>query len=127
MATANKKINKEKRRIRLIFQDEARFERMSSSKSCWAPSPLRPMVSLALVREFNYIYGAISPWDGRLDYMIKEKMNTENMNLFLSQVKRAHQRDFVIMVVDGASSHRSKDLKIPKHMTLITLPHILLN
>jgi len=122
VATANKKINKEKRRIRLIFQDEARFGRMSSPKSCWAPSPLRPMVSLALVREFNYIYGAISPWDGRLDYMITEKMNTENMNLFLSQVKRAHQRDFVIMVVDGASSHRSKDLKIPKHMTLITLP-----
>ena len=55
--------------VRLTFQDEARFGRMSDPNSCWVPAPLRPMVNLALVREFKYEYAAVSPWDGALDYM----------------------------------------------------------
>jgi transposase len=108
--------------VRLMFQDEARFGRMSDPRSCWAPAPHRPVVNLALIREFRYEYAAVSPWDGYLDYMTTEKMNTENMSRFLTQVSEAHNEEFVVMVVDGASSHRSKDLVIPKNVTLIRLP-----
>jgi len=48
--------------VRLMFQDEARLGRMSDPRSCWAPAPLRPMVNLALVREFKYEYATVSPW-----------------------------------------------------------------
>jgi transposase len=108
--------------IRLMFQDEARFGRMSDPRSCWAPAPLRPLINLALVREFRYEYAAVSPWDGHLDYMTAEKMNTENMSKFLSQISKAHPNDFCIMVLDGASSHKSKDLVIPDNLALILLP-----
>jgi transposase len=108
--------------IRLMFQDEARFGRMSDPRSCWAPMPLRPMVNLALVREFKYEYATISPWDGALDYMTADKMNTEMMSNFLQQVSEAHPKDFSIMVVDGASSHKSKELKIPSNVSLVVLP-----
>ena len=64
------------------------------------------MVNLALVREFRYEYAAVSPWDGALDYMTSEKMNTDNMSLFLNQVSKAHVEDFTMMVLDGASSHK---------------------
>ena len=67
--------------LRLMFQDEARFGRMSDPRSCWAPAPHRPVVNLALVREFRYEYAAVSPWDGYLDFMTAEKMNTDNMAL----------------------------------------------
>lgn len=36
-------------------------------------------------------------------------MNTEQMSAFLAQVGTAHAEDFIIMVVDGASSHVCKD------------------
>ncbi len=108
--------------LRLMFQDEARFGRMSDPRSCWAPAPHRPVVNLALIREFRYEYAAVSPWDGCLDFMTTEKMNTENMTLFLAQVSEAHKKEFVVMVVDGASSHRSKDLVIPKKLALVRLP-----
>ena len=72
--------------VRLMFQDEARFGRMSDPRACWAPVPNRPMVNRAIIREFRYEYAAISPWGGDLDYMTLEKMNTENMGLFLKQV-----------------------------------------
>lgn len=105
-----------------MFQDEARFGRMSDPRSCWAPAPLRPLINLALVREFRYEYAAVSPWDGHLDYMTAEKMNTENMTKFLSQVSDAHPNDFCVVVLDGASSHKSKDLAVPNNVSLIFLP-----
>jgi len=108
--------------LRLMFQDEARFGRMSNPRSCWAPSPHRPVVNLALVREFRYEYAAVSPGDGDLDFMSAEKMNTENMSRFLAQVSVAHKNEFIIMVMDGASSHKSKELEIPKNVSLIRLP-----
>jgi transposase len=108
--------------VRLMFQDEARFGRISDPRSCWAPAPQRPMVNLALVREFKYEYAAVSPWDGDLDYLTTDKMNTNNMSLFLDQVSKSHGQDFIVMVLDGASSHKCKDLKVPENITLVFLP-----
>lgn len=121
MATACVK-NKQELPIRLMFQDEARFGRMSDPRACWAPAPHRPMVSLALIREFVYEYASVSPWDGALDYMTCEKMNTDNMNHFLQQVSQKYCKEFIIMVLDGASSHKSKDLVVPENMSLVLLP-----
>jgi len=108
--------------VRLMFQDEARFGRMSDPRACWAPSPHRPVVNLALVREFKYEYAAVSPWDGDIDHMTREKMNTESMSCFLKQVSKAHRGEFNIMIVDGASSHKGKELEVPKNVSLIFLP-----
>ena len=44
------------------------------------------------------------------------------MSRFLEQVSQAHQDQFIVMVVDGASSHRSKELEIPKNVSLVRLP-----
>jgi transposase len=108
--------------VLLMFQDEARFGRIIDPRSCWAKTPYRPVVNLALVREFKYAYAAVAPQTGRLDFMVAEKMNTENMTLFLRQVSHSHWNKFIIMVVDGASSHKALSLKIPKNIALICLP-----
>lgn len=54
--------------------------------------------------------------------MTSEKMNTESMSIFLEQISKAHVDEFIVMVTDGASSHKSKDLVIPKNIMLILLP-----
>jgi transposase len=54
--------------------------------------------------------------------MFASNMKTENMSLFLQQVSKAHPNRFVIMVVDGASSHKGKELRIPSNITLVLLP-----
>ena len=110
------------RRVRLIFQDEARFGRMVRIRRCWAPRPERPTVSNGYEREFVYVYGAVSPIQGNLDWMIAPKMNTAYMSQFLAQISAAHRRDFIIMVVDGASSHGAKDLVVPANVRLLRLP-----
>ena len=108
--------------IRLMFQDEARFGRLSDPRSCWVPAQQRPMVNRAIIREFKYEYAAVSPWDGALDYMTAEQMNTGNMNLFPDRVSKTYDKEFLIMVLDGASSHKCKDLKVPENINLVFLP-----
>jgi transposase-like protein len=105
-----------------MFQDEARFGRISDPRKCWAPAPLRPTVPLALVREYNYAYAAVSPVDGAIDWMLAAKMDTLTMGSFLSSVSKRHHDEFIIMVVDGAPSHRSAQLIIPKNMALVRFP-----
>ncbi len=110
------------RLIRLIFQDEARFGRMARIRRCWAPAPLRPLVRNGYERQFTYVYGGVSPMEGQLDWTLSAQMNTVQMNAFLAQVSQAHPHEFIVMVVDGASSHKSKDLVVPENIRLISLP-----
>ena len=104
------------RPIRLMFQDEARFGRMARIRRCWAPAPLRPVVRNGYEREFTYVYGAVSPLQGQLDWSLTAQMNTTQMSAFLAQVSQAHPQEFIVMVVDGASSHRAKDLVVPANI-----------
>ena len=110
------------RRVRLMFQDEARFGRMVRIRRCWSPAPLRPVVDNGYEREFQDVYGAVRPLEGELDWMICPAMNTESMGGFLAQVSAAHPQDFIVMIVDGASSHVAKALVVPENIRLHRLP-----
>ena len=110
------------RHVRLMFQDEARFGRMVRIRRCWAPLPYRPAVDNGYERQFTYVYGAVSPLEGELDWMICREMNTLRMGEFLAQVAKAHAQDLVVMIVDGASSHVAKELAIPPNLRLVRLP-----
>ena len=110
------------RPVRLMFQDEARFGRMVRPRRCWAPAPLRPVISNGYERQFVYVSGAVSPLQGQLDWRLCREMNTVRMGEFLTQVSQAHPKDLIVMVVDGASSHKAKDLPIPENIRLLALP-----
>lgn len=105
-----------------MFQDEARFGRMAKPKRCWAPKDCRPVMLNGYEREFVYVYGAVSPREGDFDWDMCPQMNTQRMGQFLKQVARRYPREFIVMMVDGASSHRAKDLIIPENLTLLPLP-----
>lgn len=54
--------------------------------------------------------------------MLCGEMNTLRMGECLGQVSRTHPEDFMVMIVDGASSHRAKDLAVPENIRLLPLP-----
>lgn len=110
------------RKVRVMFQDEARFGRMVRIRRCWSPAPERPIVPNGYERQFVYVYGAVSPIEGELDWMICREMNTERMSSFLEMVSAAHPEEFIVMVVDGASSHKAKNLCRPENIRLVALP-----
>ena len=110
------------RSVRLMFQDEARFGRMARPRRCWAPLPWRPVMLNGYERQFVYVYGAVSPLQGEFDWMLCSEMNTVRMGQFLSQVSHAHPEEFIVMILDGASSHKAKDLPVPENIRLVPLP-----
>src|SRR5262245_19620402 len=63
--------------LRVMFADEARFGRMNCPRPCWAPIGTRPQVASQLVREYVYLYGAVSPKDGTCVYLIMPAPDTE--------------------------------------------------
>ena len=73
--------------IRLMFQDEARFGRISDIRYCWCPKPFRPVCRAMVTQEYTYAYAAVSVVDGVLDsLMILPDVNTSCMQLFLDEV-----------------------------------------
>jgi transposase len=108
--------------IRLMFQDEARFGRISDTRRCWCPKPYRPLCQAMVSQEYTYAYGAVSVTDGVLDTLIIPYVNTKCMQIFLDEVASRHPGERIIMVLDGAGWHKSKSLKIPRNMRLLSLP-----
>ena len=66
-----------------MFADEARFGRMNRIRPCWAPIGTRPGVAAQLIRDYIYLYGAVSPKDGTCLYLIMPTSNTACFQVFL--------------------------------------------
>jgi len=110
------------RRLRIMFADEARFGRMNRPRPCWAPIGIRPQVASQLIREYVYLYGAVSPKDGTCIYLIMPAPDTECFQIFLGILAKKYPKDFILLFVDGAGNHCSDDLAIPANIMLHPLP-----
>jgi transposase len=108
--------------VKLMFQDEARFGRISDVRRCWAPFPVRPLCRAMLTHEYTYAYGAVDVVSGEFDSLILPHVNTDCTQLFLNEVAARHPEHHIIMVLDGAGWHRSIALKVPSNMRLLSLP-----
>lgn len=105
-----------------MFQDEARFGRISDIRRCWAPKPLRPLCQAMLTHEYTYAYSAVDVCTGELDSLILPHVNTQCMQLFLNEVSARHFDEHIVMVIDGAGWHRANALKAPHNIHLLKLP-----
>ena len=105
-----------------MFQDEARFGRINKPRRCWSPPSHRPQVVQQWVREYTYVYAAVSPLDGVSDFLILPLMTIPVMNRFLAEVAKRHKNEFIYMIYDGASCHSNESLTIPDNMALKKLP-----
>jgi DDE superfamily endonuclease len=108
--------------IRVMFQDEACFGRISDTRNCWSKKPHRPLVKAMVSRQYTYVYGAVSPQDGRFDSLVLPHVNTECMQISLDVIAARYPRENIIMNMDGAGWHRSSSLKLPSNLRLHFLP-----
>ena len=76
-----------------MFQDEARFGRISDTCYCWAKKPMRPMVQAMLTHQYTYAYGAVSPIDGRFDSLVLPHVNGHCMKLFINEIASRYPQE----------------------------------
>lgn len=109
-------------KVRVLFQDEGRFGRISDRRRCWGPLPKRPIVGSQVIREYIYSLTAVCPENGQISSLIMPTVDTEIMSIFLSHTANVFEGDFCLMFLDRAGWHRSNELRVPKSMRLLPLP-----
>ena len=100
------------RKVRLMYQDEADFGRISKLGSCWAPQGIRPSIPSHYMREYRYCYGAVDAQTGDSFFLIAGGCNTEWTKEVLRQVSQAYPDDYILLVMDNAIWHKSSTLDI---------------
>ena len=107
--------------FKLMFQDEAGFGRINKSKYCWCKKHIRPSVPCHRIRERTYAYGAVSPLDRKMFSLVLPECNTYCMNMFLEKLSKRYPDDYILLVADNASWHKSKELITPENIEIFPL------
>lgn len=105
-----------------MFQDEARFGRISDVRRCWCPKPFRPMVQAMVTQEYTYSYAALSPADGVMDSLVLPHVNGVCMGMFLDEIASRHPAERIVMILDGAGWHKNQQIPLPANIRLMFLP-----
>jgi len=110
------------RPVRLFFQDEGRFGRISQLRRCWGAKGQRAVVAAQHIRQYTYTFAAIEPATGQSVSLVLPWVNGDTMSLFLAEMSQRYPSEHLVVVLDGAGWHKSKELVVPEHMTLVFLP-----
>ena len=65
---------------------------LNRPRPCWAPIGIRPEVACQLIREYVYLYGAVSPKDGTCIFLILPAPDTECFQIFLETLANGSRR-----------------------------------
>ena len=68
-------------KVRLMYQDEAGFGRISKMSSCWAPQGIRPNIHSHYMREYRYCYGAVDAQTGD-SLLLEDAILSGRMNFY---------------------------------------------
>jgi len=111
------------RKVQVWFQDEARIGQQGTLTRRWAPRGSRPTAVKQTEYEWVYLFAAVDPVTGDSSALLAATVNTEYMNHHLRFISERVGPDVqVVLVLDRAGWHLSKDLQIPENITLLHLP-----
>lgn len=114
-------LKKAQPKLRVMFQDEAGFGRINKPKRCWCRKGIRPTVPCHHIREYRYLYGAVSPLDGEMFSLVMPYANTDCMNVFMSELSKAYPDDYILLLLDNAAWHHSSIMIVPDNIELCPL------
>ena len=102
--------------------DEARFGTHPKTGHGWFVTGKRSSVKVKLGFKNFYVYGSVEPASGETFSLILPKVNTECMNLFLRKKSECYPDDKILIIMDGAGWHKSKNLIVPENIEILHLP-----
>jgi len=88
----------------------------------WALSGKPLQIKVKQAYQNFYIYGSVVPKTGENFSLFLPWVNTDLMNLYLEQMSLAYRNEEIVLIMDQAGWHKSKDLDVPENVTIIYLP-----
>ncbi len=102
--------------------DEARFGLKSWHRRRWCPFGFRPPWVVQDKYEWLWLYSALEPASGESFSLYLPCLNGVCLQVFLEHLKAAYPYDVLLLVMDQASSHRSRQVLWPEHTQPLFLP-----
>ncbi len=94
-------------------------------RKVWAKKGSRPVRLVETRYQWLYLYGFVHPQTGRTHCLMLARMNATLYNQALADFAHAvgaGPRKQIVLMVDGAGSHRSQEVVVPEGVHLIALP-----
>lgn len=111
-----------KGRYRLLFLDEAWWGLTTQLRRVWARRGVRPVQPVWGGRRWRAVMGAVEPRTGRIVGLLAGGLNHRWCNHFLALLAATFPGERLVLVLDNAGWHRSKDVVVPTGMTLLFPP-----
>lgn len=110
--------------VELWTQDEARLGLKPVVRRVWSPKGERPVAHARPAYEWLWLFAAVRPRSGRVFWLVLPYLSTPMMQRFLDAFADEHAPagKRIVMVLDGASAHRARSLRVPERLTLVSLP-----
>jgi hypothetical protein len=110
-------------KVRVWFQDEARFGQQGTLTAVWAIKGSRPTVVRQNGRKSIWVFAAVEPATGWSLAMPFRDVNTATMQAFLdAAARKLRRREHAVMILDGAGWHSAHKLRWPRRITPLFLP-----
>lgn len=106
-------------------QGEHRIGLKSIVRRVWAPKGTRPMAPVKEKYEWLYVYAFVHPPSGATHWLLLPTVNSQVMSLALADFAKAvgaGPTKHILLVLDQAGWHLSKEVIIPEGIEVVPLP-----
>lgn len=110
-------------KVEIWFQDEARIGQQGTLTRVWARKGTRPRLIKQQQFINSYIFGAVCPERDIGAALVLPSADISSMKRHLQEISLNVQQGYhAVVILDQARWHVSKNLHIPKNITLMPLP-----
>jgi putative transposase len=103
--------------------DEARFGLINWHRRRYCPKGFRPPYTVRRAYEWTYLYAAVDPTTGESSCLYLPGMDKLCLEAFLEHLGEVYADHHLVVVLDdGAPSHRSEGIAYPENLSLLRLP-----
>jgi transposase len=102
--------------------DEARFGLINWHTRRYCPKGIRPPYVVRRAYKWTYLYAAVEPTTGESFCLYLPGMDAGCLQIFLEELSKSYPHHHLLIVLDGAPSHRSESIVHPKNISLLMLP-----
>lgn len=108
--------------LKILAFDEARFGLINWHRRRYCPRGFRPPWVVRRAYEWTYLYAAVDPATGESSCLYLPGMDRLCLEVFLEHLGEVYADHHLVVVLDGAPSHRSEGIATPENVSLLRLP-----
>ena len=105
-----------------MFYDESRFGLITDVGRRWTARGVKPIIPSQQKYEYFYLYQATDIKSGEEFSMYMSHLDSICFNEYLKRLSEEFKDDKIVLVMDNASFHKSKKLKIPENIKIEYIP-----